>query len=104
MGNHHDCFASFAQSREVIETLALEFFVAYCNDFIYQQNIGAHMHRNREAQPDIHATGVVLDRVINKVTQSTEVNDFVGGICDFFLDRPKMEPLSLMFSRPLISG
>ena len=73
----------------MILATALEFFVADRKDFIHHQNVGLHVDGDTESQTHIHSTRVMLDRVINKFPQPTEINNVLRGIVNFLATQAK---------------
>ncbi len=51
----------------VVEALALEGCIADGEHLVDQQDVGLHVHRDREAETDVHAGRVELHLVVDEV-------------------------------------
>ncbi len=69
-----------ARPVHVLEDLAaalLELGVADREDLVDQQHVGVDVRHHREAEPDLHSRGVVLDLEVDVVLQARELDDLV---------------------------
>ena len=61
----------------MFEALALELLVADRDDLVDDEDLGADVHRDREAEPHVHADRVDLHRRVDELLDSGEVDDLV---------------------------
>ena len=54
---------------EPAQALMSKRLVTNREDLVHQQDVGIGMNGHREAQPDVHSGGVVLDRLFDEVGQ-----------------------------------
>ena len=91
---HDDDRATRTPQRiQVVEALALEFLIAHREHFVDQKHVGLHVHRDREPQAHIHATGVVLNRFVDELGESTEVDDLAGDLGDLLARQTEDRPI-----------
>ncbi len=69
--------AARAQVGEALLALALEGRVADRQHLVDQQDVGVDVDGHREAQPHVHAGGVVLHRLVDELLDPAEVDDLV---------------------------
>ena len=77
MGHQHDRHALAAQLVDVLEAPALEALVADGHDLVEQQDLGLHVHGDREAQAHLHAARVDLHRRVDELADVGEGDDVV---------------------------
>ena len=62
------------------DALALEALVTDGQDLVDHQDVGVHVHGDREAEPHVHARRVELDRAVDELLQLGEVHDGVEDL------------------------
>jgi hypothetical protein len=77
VGDQHDRHALAAELVEVVEAAPLELLVADRDDLVHDQDLRVQVHRDREAQPDVHARRVDLDRGVDELLEPAEGDDLV---------------------------
>ncbi len=61
----------------MVHAAALEFRVAHRDDLVDQQDLGLHVHRDRESETHVHAARVDLHRFVDEVADAGELDDVV---------------------------
>ena len=89
MTDNNDRLAGPAQRVEVVEALALKLLVTHRQHLVDKQHVRLHVHSDGEAEAHIHAAAVVLDRVVDELRQSAEVDDLVGDGVDLLARQAK---------------
>ena len=78
-----------SQLEQVIEAPALELLVTDRDDLVDHQDVGLHVHRDRETEPHVHAARVVLDRRVDEVFEPGELDDVVDDRVDLASRQPE---------------
>jgi len=81
VGDNEDGCALLLELQQPFEGLVLEVLVPHAEHLVDQQDLGLHVDRNRETQPDHHAGGVGLHRGIHEVRQLGELDDLIIDTC-----------------------
>ena len=82
VGHDHDRLALAAELRDLLGALALELGVADGEDLVDEEQVGVDVDRDREAEPHVHARGVVLHRRVDEVLDAGEVDDLVEPLVE----------------------
>ena len=77
MAYKHDGLALVSHLGELLVALALESLVADREHLVDEQDVGVDVDGDREPEPDVHARGVVLDRLVDERLDPGEVDDLV---------------------------
>ena len=65
------------------QTLFLKLDISDCQNLVHQKNVWLEMGGHSESQPDIHSTGIVLHRSVEKFLHFGEVDDLIKFAIDF---------------------
>ncbi len=83
---HDDDRAPFAlELFDLLHALALERFVADCEHFVDEQEVGVDVHGNGEGEPHVHARAVELHLRVDELLDAREVDDRVEVGVDLLL-------------------
>ena len=77
VGDEHDRAALALELAHPFEALALERLVADRQHLVDQQQLGLDVHRDREAEPHVHARRVVLHLRVDELLELGERDDLV---------------------------
>ena len=72
--------ALVAHAVELVEALLLEGGVADGEHLVDQQDVGVHLDRHREREPDLHAGRVVLELEVDELLELGELDDLVEAL------------------------
>ena len=89
MRDEQDRLAGTLKSLDFVETFALERFVPDGEHLVDEQDVGVDVNGDREAEPDVHAGGVVLDLVVDEVLEFGEGDDVVEEPVDLTAREPE---------------
>ena len=64
-----------ASCGDALQAALLERDVADGQDLVRQQDVGLHVDRDRERQPQVHAARILAQRVVDEVVQLGELDD-----------------------------
>ena len=95
MGHDQDRLAVVLELADPLHALGLERLVADGDDLVDQQDVGIHVDRDGEAEADVHARGVVADRVVDEVFDTGEGNDVVELAVDLPGGEPEDRPVEV---------
>ena len=65
-----------------VQALLLEALVADCEHLVDEQHVGFDVHRDREAETDVHARGVEPHLVVDELLELGERHDVVEATLD----------------------
>ena len=77
MGDEQDRPALPLELGDLVQALARERLVADREHLVDEQDVRVDVHGDREAEPDVHARRVVLDRVVDELLELGELDDRV---------------------------
>ena len=91
--------------QHLADRAVLEGHVADGQHLVDQQHVGVDVGGDREAESRVHARRVALERRVDKRPEVGKLDDVRRSAARTSRrDRPRMTPLSKMFSRPVSSG
>ena len=77
MADEQYCTTSARYVFHLIDATSLKFGVPNRKYFVNKQNILVEVGGNSERQSDVHSTGVVLHRSVNKLLDLGKPDDFI---------------------------
>ena len=87
-----------------VKAFRLERRIPHGERLVDDQQIGRHMHGDRECQADDHAARVGLDRLVDEVADRRECIDRTERSFICARETPRIAPFRKTFSRPVNSG
>ena len=85
VGDQKDGAALPLEFLHPLDALALEPLVAHRQHFVDDQDVGVHVDRHREPEPDVHPGGVELHLPVDELLELGEVDDVVEDPVDLLL-------------------